>query len=214
MNSDKFKKDIDSLEVPITKLDKIIQEEMRKERVMKKSIFHFSKPVKFSFLVIAALLIFFFSTSKNHNNEAIVNEDQTNLLISDVIEYDNVTELINNSDLIVRARVTSQELESIQIDSLNSDDMMYIVSEVKTIDTYKGQPSETETIKQLNETTDNNSYTLKEDEEYLLFLEVYEDVPASLISNQVFIINDDNVVSHQGDISFTLKEFSDNIKGN
>lgn len=157
--------------------------------------------ITLSAIVLLGVLVLNFISSSNTNNIS-----KKVLISADYPKYDNLDNLIDRADTVILGKIVDMRYEELNVaeqpkinDELNNpggelDETkdVYTVYDVKIVETYKGGMSTNEIIKvkQLGGVIGNTEYVLEDYEnsnlennrEYILFLETYENSPASLLN--------------------------------
>jgi hypothetical protein len=111
---------------------------------------------------------------------------------ADYPQYNNLNELYEKADLVILCTNSSNEVRSMDIfnDTQKEEPFLYTISDVTINSVLKGNLSVEDSleVKQLGGTYNNTLYIdsnveqLKNNTQYLLFLETYENSPASLLN--------------------------------
>ncbi|MCJ7843424.1 hypothetical protein MUB24_21615 [Lederbergia sp. NSJ-179] len=160
------------------------------------------------FIPLLACSIILFSTaacsSTNNTGEVNNNEPVTTVVTEDYPSYSSIESLAQRADTIIKGTVLSSTVEEINdlIETDSKDEKLnpggkpddvsniYTVYSVKIADVYKGNyhVGDTIEVKQLGGKIGNTSVItdekvdIKNERDYIFFLETYENVPASLLN--------------------------------
>ncbi|GAA0310346.1 hypothetical protein GGQ92_001601 [Gracilibacillus halotolerans] len=171
------------------------------------------------FLIFTSVLITACGEN-NASNKEIINT------ISQFKFYDDIESLTTSADLIIKGTVTESTPKWLNtaMEPDDSDDEkvnpggeiepntdIWTVHTVKIDYIYKGEAGKTIEIKQFGGELDNTIMTdehvtfLEKGEEYILFLETYEDSPASLLNpiQSYYKLEEGNIIKHPEN-SFTV----------
>lgn len=100
--------------------------------------------------------------------------------------YDNMKSIVEGSDLVITGRVNSMKTsQEIVVGVSNGAAYLYTIAEVEIIEVFRGdvEVGSTIQVKQVeDEQTNIDAGYLAENETSILFLKVYETVPASMIN--------------------------------